>query len=187
MNITDSTQFWKNYKKVFGNKSDNFICNLKQNDVLISADKEKEKLLFETFFTGKHLEKHPKDLAQDAAIENSYRNIKLNFANMYDNQENEEEDGLNEEINIQDIKTAISKQKTSDKACDSDGIHPTILNKLGREALNINQTRNFFNQTRNFMFFADFTENRQNSITIKFKNNYLKLWRFNFISMLDGN
>ena len=51
MNITDSTQFWKNYKKVFRNKSDNFICNLKQNDVLISADKEKEKLLFETFFT----------------------------------------------------------------------------------------------------------------------------------------
>ena len=140
MNITDSTQFWKNYKKVFGNKSDNFICNLKQNDVLISADKEKEKLLFETFFTGKHLENHPKDLAQDAAIEKSYRNIKLNFANMYDNQENEEEDGLNEEIDIQDIKTAISKQKTSDKACDSDGIHPTILNKLGREALNMLKT-----------------------------------------------
>ena len=44
-----------------------------------------------------------------------------------------------------------------------------------------------FNQTKNFMFFADFTENRQNSITIKFKNSYLKLWRFNFISMLDGN
>ena len=137
MNITDSTQFWKNYKKIFGNKSDNFICNLKQNDVLISADKEKEKILFETFFTGKHLEKQPKDPAQETATENSYRNIKLNFANMNDNQENEEEDGLNGEIDIQDIKTAISKQKISDKACDSDGIHPTILNKLGREALNM--------------------------------------------------
>ena len=104
MNITDSTQFWKNYKKIFGNKSDNFICNLKQNDVLISADKEKEKILFETFFTGKHLEKQPKDPAQEAATENSYRNIKLNFANMNDNQENEEEDGLNGEIDIQDIR-----------------------------------------------------------------------------------
>ena len=36
------------------------------------------------------------------------------------------------------------------------------------------------------MFFADFTEKRQSSITIKFKNNHPKLWRFNFILMLDG-
>ena len=133
MNIKDSSQFWKQYKRVFGCKSDNYICNLKNQDILVTTDKEKELLLFETFFTGKHLKNQATDLNHERATERKYRNI----ISENSTQENEEESSINEEISLLEIRTAISKQDTTDKACDSDEIHPIILKHLGMEALSM--------------------------------------------------
>ena len=40
MNIKDSAQFWKRYKKVFGAAKDNYICNLKEGDILVTSDND---------------------------------------------------------------------------------------------------------------------------------------------------
>ena len=57
LNIRDSIEFWKRYKKQFSPTSNNFMGHLKKLDSngLTHDDAEKEEILFETFFSGHHL------------------------------------------------------------------------------------------------------------------------------------
>ena len=55
LNASESTEFWTKYKYVFGAPKDNLIGNLRNGGDLISEEAEKEALLFDTFFTGRHL------------------------------------------------------------------------------------------------------------------------------------
>ena len=132
MNIKDSAQFWKQYKKVFGATQDNTICNLKKEDILVTSDKEKEKLLFDTFFTGKHLNKQVPDKTHDDAVKKNYEEIRNSFKS---GEEKKPKSFLDEEIILEEIREAIKKQDTVEKASDFDKTHPCLLKKLGDTAL----------------------------------------------------
>ena len=130
LNISNSTQFWRRYKKVFGGSSDNSIYNLKDGDILVTTNEKKEELLFRTFFTGEHLKSQPKNSDYEKAIDQKFNSI-------HENEDNDENmtNQLNDPVTIQEIVSAIEKQKAKDKACDSDGIHPIILGNLKQRSL----------------------------------------------------
>ena len=76
LNIKDSIQFWKKYKRIFGVNQENRIGNLiDDNGILITSDQSKEKVLFEAFYTGKHLCGQPNDLQYDKEINAEYKCI----------------------------------------------------------------------------------------------------------------
>ena len=50
-----------------------------------------------------------------------------------------DDDMLNEEITCEEINYAIERQETTDKSCDPDGFHPSVLHKLGPCALKVLQ------------------------------------------------
>ena len=72
MNVKDSVTFWKKYKRVFGAKQDNHICNLLDKDILLTSDADKEKVLFKEFFTGKHLENQQTDATHTLQMQQEY-------------------------------------------------------------------------------------------------------------------
>ena len=58
LNTKESMIFWKQYQRIFLSDDENFIGNLQndnENQSLCLSDTEKEKLLNETFWSGKHL------------------------------------------------------------------------------------------------------------------------------------
>ena len=149
LNITNSQQFWKRYKKVFGVIQDNYINNLTNNQgLLCTTDKEKEALLHDTFFTGKHMEGQRKDKTHQAMIDSEYTRISREAGltttpapqdrssrhNIDTSEVNEDDTLMNDDIEVGDIEAAIKKQQSTDKAVDPDGIHPAALKKLGKEA-----------------------------------------------------
>lgn len=136
MNVKDCQQFWKRYKGVFGMQQDNFICNLEDGGVLHTTDVEKEKVLHDTFFTGKHLLGQQRNIIHDNRVMKEYTNIvnQLRQTQQRSDDNLVEESELDQEIEISEIEEAISKQKSADKAVDDDGIHPIILKKLGPTA-----------------------------------------------------
>lgn len=133
INVQDSTQFWKKYKRVFGANSDNYIGNLTSSDsCLVTTDERKEELLYDTFFTGKHL----KDLTADPNYDGE---VMEHFKKIIESTDHvstaPEEDALNRDVTEADISAAILKQDVDDKACDGDNMHPCLLKKLGPTAL----------------------------------------------------
>ncbi len=71
LNVKDSQEFWKKYKRMFCAKEDQFIGNLicPVTDALMQSDKEKEELLFKTFFQGEHLKNKNFDEDHFAEVE----------------------------------------------------------------------------------------------------------------------
>ena len=134
MNIKDSVQFWKKYKRIFGVNQENFIGNLiDDNGILVTADEEKDNIMFEAFYTGKHLQGQSVNAEHDFEINTKYHCI-LN--EIEDNShESIGKTELNQEITNGEIFAAIKKQDTNDKAMDLDGIHPCLLKQLGPAAI----------------------------------------------------
>ena len=138
LNTKDCTQFWRKYKRVFGAKTDNFICNLKDCDLLVTSEKDKEELLFNTFFTGKHLQNQPNDREHEMHLKNEFskiKNVSSKSASSYN-----EDDPLSNPISTDEIKAAIERQETNDKSCDADNIHPIILKHIKANCLHVLQT-----------------------------------------------
>ena len=140
LNTKDCITFWKRYKRVFGAKQDNSVCNLIDLDVLHTKDCEKEELLFNEFFTGKHLDNQASSPTFDSNIRRDYNTL-LDELSRSDNSDvgNVEEEtsvDTDAEITTDEIQEAIKKQDTHEKAPDRDNIHPIILKKLGPEAIN---------------------------------------------------
>ena len=60
LNIAQCKQFWKEFNRLFASKSDNKVDPLHSNDDNIATDpNEKEDILFDSFFAGRHLIKKP--------------------------------------------------------------------------------------------------------------------------------
>ena len=134
--VKDCQQFWKRYKGVFGVNQDKFICNLEDAGVIHTTDMEKEKVLYDTFFTGKHLLGQQRHCSHDSRVMREYTRIgdQLRQAQQRNDDHLIEESELNQEMEIKEIEEAITKQKATDKAVDDDGIHPSILKQLGPTA-----------------------------------------------------
>ena len=141
INLKECQQFWKNYKGVFGINPDKYICNLEDNDVLHTTDEEKEKVLYDTFFTGKHLQGQQTNQQHESTVMSQYNKITEKLHAQYSQEastpvqeEESDRNNMDKDVEITEIEAAISKQEATDKAIDDDGIHPIILKKLGATA-----------------------------------------------------
>ena len=147
LNIRDSIEFWKRYKKQFSPTSNNFMGHLKKLDSngLTHDDAEKEEILFETFFSGHHLRDQDFDDAWKDSMEAHV--LKLNEEDwglpnandipeqILEQDENLDNNFLNSEILFDEVVAAISAQKTAGKCSDMDKFHPLLLKKLPSEAI----------------------------------------------------
>ena len=176
VNVNDSTQFWKKYKKVFGINQHNYIGNLASEDsCLITSDAKKERLLYSTFFTGRHLSQLRTDPNHEKVIDNQYKSLLMDFNN------NETiNDSLNCNITEAEVIEVIKTINHHDKSCDDDRIHPCILKKLGSTAITtLTSLFNWCLRTGNWIW----TTSRVTFIRKEGKNTYTKPDSYRPISM----
>ena len=137
LNTKESIIFWKQYRRLFLSEDESFIGNLycEETSDLFHADCDKENLLFDTFFTGKHLnnqnfdEQHYKDTKGRLADI-----INQDFLSTEDSAEQDQLQNLNSDITLDDVIRSIIAQKTSGKCKDGDSFHPKMLKCLTRES-----------------------------------------------------
>ena len=140
LNVKNSQAFWKKYKRVFGAQIDNTVNNLLHNGLLHTTDHDKEELLYNTFFTGKHLDGLPNNQQHDDFVTEEYRKLKDSFCHRRSNcaSISQSQDSiLNEAVTCSEIKEAIKRQETTDKALDPNSVHPVILKHLGPSAISL--------------------------------------------------
>ena len=142
INIKNSILFWKRYKRVFGAVQENYISNLKDQNVIYTSIEEKEEILFDTFFTGKHIQDDEDNTSNDKTME-EYEALFQGSSKNIENNQIHDKPNLNTDISLTEISEAIRKQYTVDKAIDIDGIHPLLLCKLGERSLC--ELQNIFN------------------------------------------
>ena len=135
LNIKDSSLFWKKYKKIFGTSQDNHIGNLIDGNNLVTEDPEKEKVMYETYFTGKHLLNQVTDKKHDGDLLSEYQKVMEKRGSNEVDVNYCSSSELNTEITKQEIHNALEKQQVEDKCTDFDNIHPCVLKKLGPEAI----------------------------------------------------
>ncbi|KAL5264402.1 hypothetical protein ACHWQZ_G005480 [Mnemiopsis leidyi] len=144
LNVHQCQEFWKKYKSLYGEKDDMFMGNLicPDTEQLQTTDSAKEKLLFNTFFGGKHLEKAEFDNIHYSKVLEEVNNLKENNFHIDDEPGDILEAGLevdiiNEIITIDEIVWSISKQKCTNKSKDGTNIHPKMLKHLPNHALKL--------------------------------------------------
>ena len=138
LNIKNSTEFWKRYRKVFGAEQNNHVSNLIDGNNLLTTNEAKENLLFKTYFTGQHLKAKGR-LDNDHETIEEYERIK-NSWDTTNKPTDSNENGLNDDINEGEIRLSIEKQNNDSKAEDPDGVHPCILKHLGENAIKVLKT-----------------------------------------------
>ena len=177
VNVNDSTQFWKKYKKVFGINQHNYIGNLASEDsCLITSDAKKERLLYSTFFTGRHLSQLRTDPNHEKVIDDQYNSLLMDFNN---NNETKNDD-LNCNITEAEVMEVIETINHHDKSCDDDRIHPCILKKLGSTAITtLTLLFNWCLKTGNWIW----NTSRVTFIRKEGKNTYIKPDSYRPISM----
>eukprot|EP00116_Pleurobrachia_bachei_P001227 sb/3461489/ len=126
LNVADTRIFWKRYRSTFLPPEENYIGCLQENGRLLHGELEKEDLLFDTFFGGKHLRGSNFDEDHYRAIKNEVEGFLL--------EEVDEEDELSREVSVDEVGAAISAQKCGSKTVDGDGIHPQFIKHLGHGA-----------------------------------------------------
>ena len=78
LNISDINIFWKRYRALFGDKQTNYIGNLMdENGKLCCTDAAKENVLFDTFFSGKHLSSNSFDPNYEKEVKEIYTQMKM--------------------------------------------------------------------------------------------------------------
>ena len=98
-----------------------------EDNLLITSEAGKEQLLFNTFFTGKHLNNLEIDQEHHSRIMEEYNKIMSTV--------NQCGIDINAEITEEEIKDAIDRQDTNNKSSDFNNIHPLILKNLGPSAI----------------------------------------------------
>ena len=165
INVSDTTTFWNRYKSLFGENQVNYIGNLAKDGVLYTKDGDKEHILFDEFFSGKHLEKGNFDDIFKVEIQHYYQNI-VNQDPMQNQEQLDSEIGntlkelgikrvrhgtpdhttediLNTEITSGELDDAITSQKTNGKSTDGYDVNPIMLKHLGPNAKSV--IKNLFN------------------------------------------
>lgn len=149
LNVQDSQEFWKKYKRLYSNNDERFIGNLicPETEELKAHDPEKEELLFNTFFGGKHLENcqfdeyHFQKICDEVKLleRNDFKAGSNSPAHSIDNttytNDSTGESYLNEEITIDEVIWSINKQKCTNKSKDGLHIHPVMLKHLPKSAI----------------------------------------------------
>ena len=130
LNNAQKRQFWKEFKRIFYKKSDNTIEPLIDSDGnILDSSEDIENCLFGTFFQGQHLKEEQFD-------EIFYRETNRIYNEIIGSENNEiEENGLNSQVTLCEIKTAIKNYKKSGKSSDKDDFNPIMFRHLGEKAL----------------------------------------------------
>ena len=127
LNVQECSEFWEQYRRMFLNKEENVIgCLENQNGDLLHLDTEKDLILFDTYFTGKHLHGEDFDDTHFDRITEDYIRLK----NEIEDDDHHPEDQLNRPVAFDEVSAAITSMKASGKAWDGDGIHPIMLKNL---------------------------------------------------------
>ena len=138
LNVTESLQFWKNYKRTIVGGSSHQLGNLVENGVVYTEFADKEKILFNTFFSGSHIKNRNFDKAFEEKVENEYSEISWEAPDASEpNTLSQDEDHLNKLITFTEILEAIGHQKRSARCFDADGFHPVMLKNLPSEAVEV--------------------------------------------------
>jgi hypothetical protein len=137
LNARDCKIFWKTYSRQFLSQDENFISNLCCPDTnkMAHSDADKEKLLFETFFSGKHLIDKEFDEQHFQVTVDRLSQIKDQSFEGVDTPTAEKQlflDILNDPITIEDVENSIFAQQSSGKSRDGDNIHPKMLKCLSQ-------------------------------------------------------
>ena len=179
INVNDSTQFWKKFKKVFGINSNNYIGNLASSDsCLATSDDSKERLLYDTFFTGRHLNQLQTDPDHEKMIDKEYNKIITRFD--MEKESITDHDLINRDITEAEVREVIKANVDHDKSCDDDKIHPCILKKLGSTAIaTLTSLFNWCMKTGNWIW----NTSRVSFIRKEGKSTYLKPDSYRPISM----
>ena len=144
LNVYQCQEFWRKYKKLYGDKDDMFIGNLicPDTEQLQTSDQAKEELLYNTFFSGKHLNRAKFDENHYSKILEEVNYLEENDFHITDSsggihESSHEGDIINEKITIDEIIWSISKQKCAKKSKDGVNIHPKMLKHLPKHALRL--------------------------------------------------
>ena len=142
LNVPDSVRFWKNYKRIFTEKGNEYMGNLIDNGVLYSERVDKENVLFKSFFSGEHMSGGDFDLPFEDEILNEYDSIASgNY--LRTDQDPTVDEHLNGDISLTEVISALKLQKATAKSFDTDELHPRILKRLPTAAIQI--IRKLFN------------------------------------------
>lgn len=132
LNSTQSQKFWKEFKNMISSKSNHSINPLDDGDGgLLTESAQIEKLLFSTFFEGKHLKEAKFDEEFYTEINEIYEEV----MNDNTNSGGEETDELNSTITLKEITDSIKKYKCSGKSFDNHGFQPEMFKHLKPQTL----------------------------------------------------
>ena len=156
INIADSKLFWKRFKFLFHDQQSNYIGNLSKNNILYNSNSDKEKVLYQEFFSGEHLKGH--DFDEDFANKVMTTYNSLQEVNMIYNPRvmnnvketlshchtttiltsvDETNEPLNTEITLSELEDVIKKRKTEGKSTDCYDVNPTMLRHFTSKAKDI--------------------------------------------------
>ena len=131
LNSTQAQRFWKEFNKIFRKKTDQKIDPLFDSENnLLTDSAEVDELMFSTFFEGHHLNQG--DFDNNFYLETN--RIYEDILNTHINDE-EDENGINSEITISEIKTAIKSYNSSGKSSDKENFNPVMFKHLGEKAI----------------------------------------------------
>lgn len=122
LNVAQGKAFWKTHKKLFGERSDERIETLKHRNKYCIEDSEKCDLLYQTFFSGEHL--------NDSTFDNHWLQEVQNFVQEQCSR-TPQPAWFNENFSMAELTQAIKTTKTSNKSLDTDGCHPLMVRHMG--------------------------------------------------------
>ena len=130
LNVVQSNEFWARYRKLFLQEEETFIGCLEDSDGNLRHEEcEKEEILFDTFFGGRHLRGLQFD---DQHLVRIKQNVAAFSADL--EEVDEELDPEENPVEQEEVITAIKSLKSSSSP-DCDGIHPRMMKNLGGNAL----------------------------------------------------
>ena len=136
LNVTESKIFWKNYKRHIVGETQENLGNLEENGVLYTDSKDKENILFKSFFDGSHMSNTSFDHAFESDIDHYYLDVRNNRTSGQ-GLNTEDHTYLNTEVTFHEVYTAINDQKTTAKSFDEDEIHPTMIKKFPQNVISV--------------------------------------------------
>ena len=132
LNNIQKLKFWKEFNKLFKKKSDHSIEPLEDSEGnILTSNPEMEKLMFATFFQGKHLQGSEFDNYFYDETNRTYEEILSGGMN----EENVHSLDLNAPITIKEIKSTIKNYDCIGKSSDKEEFNPKMFKHLGQKFL----------------------------------------------------
>ena len=134
LNVSDSRQYWKNYKRTLTDKPGQYMGNLIEGGILNTDRGKKEEILFNAFFSGDHMAEGVFNKTFEKDIDRKYEVI-LSSGFELTKSDPIIEEHLNGDVQSDEVVSMIRAQKSTAKSFDIDELHPRILKHLPKSAI----------------------------------------------------